>query len=345
MVKAIEWCGDSVRFIDQTQLPLNETYIQTDDYLIIAEAIRELKIRGAPLIGVAAAYGVALASCRFVGRTYSSFSQEINRAIEELASTRPTAVNLFWALDRMKKIINESGSVDQIRKTLIKEAINIHREDEEMCRRIGENGNALIPANANILTHCNTGALATGGAGTAQSIITTAHEQGKVHKVYVDETRPLLQGARLTTWELMKVGIDVILITDSMAAFLMQQKRIDLVVVGADRIAANGDVANKIGTYSVAIAAKHHGIPFYVAAPTSTIDPAISCGDKIHVEERNGIEITEGFGKRTAPLGVNVYSPAFDITPASLVNAIITDRGIFYPPFNFNNYRSAAPNE
>jgi len=336
MIRAIEWCGDSVRFIDQTKLPLDETYIKTGDYLIIADAIRRLAIRGAPLIGVAAAYGTALAAIHSGESDYRSFSNSIIKAIGELASTRPTAVNLFWSLERMKNSLAFSTTIEQCRKILVDEAIRIHDEDKDMCRNIGENGARLIPDRAAILTHCNTGALATGGEGTAQSVITTAHRQGKSVTVYAGETRPLLQGARLTTWELMKNGIDVTLITDSMAAFLMLQKKIDLVITGADRITANGDVANKIGTYSIAVLAKHHGIPFYIAAPTSTIDPKLKSGESIPIEDRRGDEVTSGFGLRTAPENVKVYSPAFDVTPNSLITAIITDRQIYYPPFNFS---------
>ncbi|MBI4810399.1 MAG: S-methyl-5-thioribose-1-phosphate isomerase [Ignavibacteriales bacterium] len=339
MIKAIEWCGDSIRFIDQTKLPTEEVYLKTCDYTVIADAIRKLKIRGAPLIGIAAAYGAALAAVHFREGNLNSFSQQILRAIDELGSTRPTAVNLFWALERMKKVLHNGTDIEQTRKSIIDEAIRIHKEDEEMCRRIGENGAKLIPQTAAILTHCNTGALATGGEGTAQSVITTAHRQGKSIKVYADETRPLLQGARLTTWELMKHGMDVTLITDNMAAFLMQQKKIDIAITGADRIAANGDVANKIGTYNLALIAKHHGVPFYVAAPTSTIDPSIPSGDKIPIEERHKEEVTQGFGKRTAPEGVNVYSPAFDVTPFNLISAIITDQDVYKPPFNFSKLK------
>jgi methylthioribose-1-phosphate isomerase len=335
MVRSIEWCGDSVRFLDQTKLPLEEIYTVTKDYRKIAEAIRRLEIRGAPLIGIAAAYGVALAGHYSTRKDHHLFVKEIQDAADELASTRPTAINLFWALERMRNIVVQSSDMNVIKNMLIEEAIAIHREDKEMCRRIGENGARLIPETAYILTHCNTGALATGGEGTAQSVITTAARIGKKIRVYADETRPLLQGARLTTWELMKNGINVTLITDNVAAFLMQQKKIDLVITGSDRITANGDAANKIGTYSIAVQAKYHGIPFYIAAPTSTIDPSLSSGDAIPIEERNSEEITNGFGLRTAPDGVQVYAPAFDVTPASLISAIITDRGVFYPPYHF----------
>ncbi|MBA4312485.1 MAG: S-methyl-5-thioribose-1-phosphate isomerase [Chlorobiaceae bacterium] len=336
MIKSIEWVGGHVRYIDQTKLPSDEVYTKTSDYRDVAEAIRKLRIRGAPLIGIAAAYAVALAGMESRKLESSKFVNEITEAIDLLAATRPTAVNLFWALKRMKTVLSLNDNIEIVRTSLIDEAIKIHSEDIEMCKNIGENGSTLIPDNATILTHCNTGALATGGDGTAQSVITTAHKQGKRVNVYADETRPLLQGGRLTTWELMKNGIEVNLITDNVAAFLMQRNKITLAITGADRIAANGDTANKIGTYSIAVNAKYHDIPFYIAAPTSTIDPAIRSGSDIMIEERNIEEVTSIDGKRIAPDGVKVYSPAFDITPASLITAVITDRGVFYPPFDFS---------
>ncbi|MBI5020778.1 MAG: S-methyl-5-thioribose-1-phosphate isomerase [Ignavibacteriales bacterium] len=336
MIRSIEWLGDSVKYIDQTKLPLDEVYIKTSDYRDIAGAIRKLEIRGAPLIGIAAAYGVALSAIESRKSEISQFVNEINKAVDLLASTRPTAVNLFWALKRMKAILNLNRDIEIVRRALIDEAITIHSEDIKMCKEIGEHGSTLIPDNATILTHCNTGALATGGDGTAQSVITTAHSQGKRINVFADETRPLLQGARLTVWELMKHGIDVKLITDNVAPYLMQRNKITLAITGADRIAVNGDVANKIGTYSIAVNAKHHGIPFYIAAPTSTIDVSIKSGSEISIEERNIEEVTLINGRRIVPNGVKVYSPAFDVTPASLVTAIITDRGLFYPPFDFS---------
>src|SRR5437016_4047228 len=285
-MKAIEWLGDRVRFIDQTKLPGEETYIETADYRVIGEAIVSLRIRGAPLIGISAAYGLALGALgsRAVGP--DDLRSDIRRISTELGRTRPTAVNLFRALRRIEDAAATPDSAERIRAAVVAEAVAFHLEDEAMCRRIGENGARLVPDGAIILTHCNTGALATGGAGTAQSIITTAHRDGKSVRVYATETRPALQGARLTTWELMREGIDVTLITDGTAASVMNRLHIDLVVVGADRIAANGDTANKIGTYSHALAARHHGIPFYVAAPTTTIDPAVASGDLIPIEER-----------------------------------------------------------
>ncbi len=336
-MKSIEWRNGSVRWIDQSKLPLEEIFIQTDDYRILADAIRTLGIRGAPLIGIAAAYGVALAALKYSGNDFNAFTSEVQTSIDELSATRPTAVNLFWALQRMKNILASTTSIQTCKELLTNEAVSIHREDEEMCRKIGEHGAKLIPRQAAILTHCNTGVLATGGEGTAQSVITTAHRSGKSIKVFAGETRPLLQGARLTTWELMKAGLDVTLITDGMSAYLMKQKRITLVITGADRIAANGDSANKIGTYNLAVSAKHHGIPFYIAAPSSTIDTSIVSGEQIPVEERNAKEITEIFGKRLAPEGVNVYSPAFDITPANLITSIITEKGVYEPPYSFSS--------
>lgn len=328
-----KWAGKKLRFIDQTKLPLEEIYIETDDYKIVANAIRKLSIRGAPAIGVAAAYGVTLAAIK--SKNNPMFYDSVSNAIDLLKNTRATAVNLFWSLERMKNILdsNIQQGIDNTIARIEKEAITIHDEDIQMCEAIGRNGAELIPDTATILTHCNTGSLATGGSGTAQNVIVTAHKQGKKVKVYADETRPLLQGARLTTWELMKLGIDVTLITDSMAAFLMQQKKIDLVITGADRITSSGFVANKIGTYNLAVAAKHHRIPFYIAAPTSTIDLKLKDGNEILIEERKPEEITEGFGKRIAPIGVNVFSPAFDITPPELISSIITDKEILYPPY------------
>ncbi len=341
-MKSIEWIGGKVRFIDQTKLPTEEIFIETDDLAVFSEAIRTLKIRGAPALGVAAAYGIVLATQHLHTEILQELLDAVDHSASQIARTRPTARNLFWALERMRSVcrLNKQESAAQIQRRLLDEALAIHAEDREMCAAIGMHGAEIVPDPAVILTHCNTGALATGGEGTAQSIITTAFEQGKKISVYVDETRPLLQGARLTTWELQKKGIPFTLITDNTAAFVMARKKIDLVVVGADRIAANGDVVNKVGTYNVAIIAKEHGVPFYVAAPTSTIDPGTEHGGLIPIEERDPIEVTEGFGRRTAPEGTNVYSPAFDVTPHPLIAAIVTERGILRPPF-FDSIRSA----
>jgi methylthioribose-1-phosphate isomerase len=335
-VTSIEWLGDRVRLIDQTQLPLRESYIETADYLVIADAIRTLKMRGAPAIGIAAAYGVALAGLQHSHRDIASFRKEIEIACDVLASTRPTAVNLFRSIQRMKTVVQTVPEAATARDMLVHEAIIIHQEDEKCCRQIGEHGAQLIPQTATILTHCNTGALATGGEGTAQSVITTAHRQGKSIKVFADETRPLLQGARLTSWELSKAGIECTVITDNMAGLFMKKRSIDLVIVGADRIAANGDTANKIGTYSLAVLAKYHNIPMYIAAPTSTIDPTISSGDQIPIEERSPDEVACISGHRILPEGARSISPAFDVTPANLLTAIITESGIYYPPFTFH---------
>lgn len=335
MIRSIEWLGDRVRFIDQTTLPLQEEYIETSDVHVISDAIRALKIRGAPLIGISAAYGVALAASHYEGKDVPTFREFVRRVSALLASTRPTAVNLRWALDRLERVVVPETSIFAARKALINEAISIHREDEEMCRRIGDHGAELVPNNATILTHCNTGALATGGDGTALSVILSSARAGKSIKVVADETRPLLQGARLTTWELMKAGVDVTLITDSTAAALMATKNIDLVITGADRIASNGDTANKIGTYALAVSARYHGIPMYIAAPSSTIDPSIQSGESIPIEERGSEELTTMFGQRIAPEGVATFTPAFDVTPSSLITAIITERGIHRPPFAF----------
>jgi len=339
-MKAIEWLGDRVRFIDQTRLPGEETYIETADYRVVGEAIVSLRIRGAPLIGISAAYGLALGALGSKAVRPDDLRSDIRRISGELGRTRPTAVNLFRALRRIEDAAASPDSVERIRAAVVAEARTFHLEDEAMCRRIGENGARLVPDGAIILTHCNTGALATGGAGTAQSIITTAHREGKSVRVYATETRPLLQGARLTTWELMREGIDVTLITDGTAASVMNRLHIDLVVVGADRIAANGDTANKIGTYALALAARHHGIPFYIAAPTTTIDSAVASGDLIPIEERSPSEVVEGFGKRIAPEGVRVYAPAFDVTSAALITAIITEGEVTYPPYDFLNVPS-----
>jgi len=334
-MKSIEWIGGKVRFIDQTKLPTDEIFVETDDFAVLADAIRTLKVRGAPALGIAAAYGVVLAAQRFQSGTSQELYDALQHAASTIAQTRPTAKNLFWALERMCSVcrLNLHESVERIKQILLNEALRIHAEDAQMCTAIGNYGASLVPNPSTILTHCNTGALATGGAGTAQSIITTAFEQGKSVSVYADETRPLLQGARLTAWELQKRGIHVTVITDNAAAVVMAMKKVDLVIVGADRIAANGDTANKVGTYNVAIIAKVHGIPFYVAAPTSTFDSSIADGTLIQIEERDPNEVSEGFGRRTVPEGVRIYSPAFDVTPHSYITAIVTEQGILRPPF------------
>ncbi|KKM11871.1 methylthioribose-1-phosphate isomerase [Clostridiales bacterium PH28_bin88] len=335
-MRTLYWENNTLFLLDQTKLPLSVEYISCRDYRQVASAIRTMQVRGAPAIGAAAAYGVVLGALAYEGQDTERLVAHIRRVAQSLAETRPTAVNLFWALDRMLKKLSQlqtSPSGDIIRG-LLAEAHGIYQEDLAMNRRIGEFGNSLVPDKATILTHCNAGALATTGYGTALGVIRAAHEAGKDIRVYADETRPLLQGARLTAWELMQDGIPVTLITDSMAGYLMQQGKIDLVVVGADRITANGDVANKIGTYSLAVLCRHHRVPFYVAAPVSTIDVSLPCGAQIPIEERDLEEVCRVGNQRVAPEGVPVYNPAFDVTPHYLVTALITDRGVIRPPFD-----------
>jgi methylthioribose-1-phosphate isomerase len=329
-MRSIEWRDGKVRFLDQSQLPAKEIYIETDDETVVARAIKTLALRGAPLIGIAAAYGFVLAFDRLKSVDAKSVTACIERTTHLFVSTRPTAVNLFWAVNRMRNIAIDSvgKSLEGVHANLLAEALAIHTEDEEKCRRIGQLGAEILPNAASVLTHCNTGSLATGGDGTAQNILKTAWEQKKLKHVYMDETRPLLQGARLTAWELRQLQIPSTLITDSTAAFLMQQGKVNAVVVGADRITLNGDVANKVGTYGLAVLARYHGIPFYVAAPTSTIDFEMLTGREIPIEERSGSEVTKIGDYQVAPVGVNVYSPAFDVTPNELITAIVTEKGV-----------------
>jgi methylthioribose-1-phosphate isomerase len=333
---SVEWIAGKVRFIDQTRLPEEEFYIETSDYHVVGEAIKKLQIRGAPAIGVAAAFAVLLALEGNQSATAQDGADEFYSCLNFLSQTRPTAVNLFTALHRMRRVYEQFRSTNDvsIRFHLLQEARAIQEEDAIACRKIGTNGAMLIPPDSTLLTHCNTGALATAGEGTAQSIITTAAKQGKVKRVFADETRPLFQGARLTTWELMKQGIDVTLITDSTAGLLMQQRQVNAVLVGADRIAANGDVANKIGTYTLSVLAGRHNIPFYVAAPTSTIDLRTMTGRDIQLEERDASEVTTIKGMRIAPEGVRVFAPAFDVTPNQLITAIVTEAGVLRPPYD-----------
>ena len=334
-VSTIEWANGRIRMIDQTLLPTEFKQIYCDDIASVWEAIKALRVRGAPAIGIAAALGAVLGTWDSTATTYDAFAAELKSATDYLATSRPTAVNLFWALERINRTAAENSHLDipAIKARLLAEAQEIIEEDKAMCRAIGQHGMALLNENDTILTHCNAGGLATSDYGTALAVMFSAHEAGKNIHVFADETRPLLQGARLTTWELMQAGIDVTLICDNMAAQVMKEGKIQCVIVGADRIAANGDTANKIGTYNVAILAEAHGIPFYVAAPTSTLDFALKTGDEIPIEQRAAEEITEGFGKMTAPEGVKVYSPAFDVTPAALVTAIITEKGVARPPY------------
>lgn len=334
-VKTIEWIDNHIRMIDQTRLPEKLVYLDINDIPALCEAIRNLHIRGAPAIGIAAAMGVALSAIHYQGNDKKQFIKEIQKSIGDLRLTRPTAVNLFWALDRMQRMLHlcKENNIKKIQNLLINEARTIWEEDRRICRQIGQNGASLLPDRVCILTHCNAGGLATSEYGTALGVIYTAHEMGKKINIYVDETRPILQGARLTTWELHHAGIQVTLICDSAAGFLMQQGKIDCVIVGADRIASNGDVANKIGTYTLAVLADKHDIPFYVAAPVSTIDFNIDSGTDISIEQRPSEEVTEGFGMRTAPENINVYNPAFDVTPNQLITSIITEKGVFTSPY------------
>ena len=337
MLPTIEWKDDVVVMIDQRKLPGTEVYVSCKTAHEVARAIKTMVIRGAPAIGVAAAMGIALGMRRSTATGTRQFATEFQKTCELMAATRPTAVNLFWAIERMKKIFAEAaqggGSVDEIKQRLEDEARRIHDADVASCRAMGAFGAALVPDSARILTHCNAGALATAGYGTALGVIRAAAEQGKKIAVLADETRPFLQGARLTAWELVKDGIDTTVITDNMAGSMMRLGDVDLVVVGADRIAANGDVANKIGTYTVAVLAKEHGIPFYVAAPLSTIDLATPDGSGIPIEERSEREVTHVGPSRLTPEGARIRNPAFDVTPAKYVTAIITERGIARAPF------------
>ncbi|HEY48479.1 MAG TPA: S-methyl-5-thioribose-1-phosphate isomerase [Dehalococcoidia bacterium] len=331
--KIIEWLGDRIRTVDQTRLPHEEVFIELADHHEVAEAIKTLRIRGAPDIGVAAAYGFVLGSQNITVDSRDKFLSELHLVRETLSLSRPTAVNLFWALDRMNRIAQSGKDVAQIKAELLAEAQRIESENDEANRLLSEFGAELIQDGFTILTHCNAGSLATAAYGTALGIIKMAVEQGKKVKVYADETRPLLQGARLTTWELLKEGIPVTLITDNMAGYFIHKGEIDCIIVGADRIAVNGDVANKIGTYTLAVLATENAIPFYVAAPVSTIDPSISSGDDIPIEERSPDEVTHIQGVRTAPEGVPAANPAFDVTPHYYVSAIITEKGVIREPY------------
>ena len=337
MLPTIEWKDGAVVMIDQRKLPASEVYVTCKTANEVAKAIKTMVIRGAPAIGVAAAMGLALGMRRSTATGTKQFTTEFQKLCDLMAATRPTAVNLFWAIERMKKTFAEAaqsgGSVDEIKQRLEVEAQKIHDEDVESCRAMGMHGATLVPEEARILTHCNAGALATAGYGTALGVIRAAAEAGKRIAVLADETRPFLQGARLTAWELVKDGIDTTVITDNMAGAMMRLGNVDLVVVGADRIAANGDVANKIGTYAVAVLAKEHGIPFYVAAPISTVDLNTPDGSRIPIEERNDREVTHVGSSRLTPEGARIRNPAFDVTPAKYVTAIITERGIARPPY------------
>ncbi|MDO8478886.1 MAG: S-methyl-5-thioribose-1-phosphate isomerase [Candidatus Rokubacteria bacterium] len=337
MIAPIRWERHRLLLLDQRLLPVEERMREYTRWRDVADAIRTLVVRGAPAIGCAAAFGVVLAARQSAAPDGDGLVAELEEAIKGLAATRPTAVNLFWALDRMRGVAEAHRAlpVPALRERLLGEAQAILDEDLAGNKALGAHGAALVPERARILTHCNAGALATAGFGTALGVIRAAHEQGRVALVWVDETRPVMQGSRLTAWEMVKEGIPHRLISDVAAGFVMKQGEVDLVIVGADRIAANGDTANKIGTYSVAVLASHHGIPFYVAAPLSTIDPSIPSGAAIQIEERGGDEVRRIGGCQTAPAETPVYNPAFDVTPAELIAGIITERGVFRFPYSF----------
>jgi methylthioribose-1-phosphate isomerase len=336
-VETLRWIGDQqgyLMLIDQTRLPTELAELECRDVEAVWEAIKQLRVRGAPAIGIAAAYGVVIGQLSVVDGTEEAFFSGLNEVVAYLASSRPTAVNLFWALERMKaKAASLKGKQKpmEIHEALLAEARRIHEDDRAICRAIGRYGAELLKDRMGVLTHCNAGGLATSEYGTALSVIFTSQDQGKRLHVFVDETRPLLQGSRLTAWELAQRGIEATLICDNMAGQVMREGKVQAVIVGADRIAANGDTANKIGTYSVAVLAAAHQIPFFVAAPSTTFDLSIESGDQIPIEQRSADEITHGFGRQTAPDGIGVYNPAFDVTPARLIKAIITDRGIIEP--------------
>ncbi len=337
MIAPIRWAEDRLFLLDQTLLPVEERFREYSRWPDVAEAIRTLVVRGAPAIGCAAAFGLVLAARQSLAEDTDGIVRDLEEAEKGLASTRPTAVNLFWALDRMRGVAHAERArpVPAFRERLLAEAQAILEEDLAGNRALGAHGASLVPEGARILTHCNAGALATAGYGTAVGVIRAAHERGRVAMVWVDETRPVMQGSRLTAWEMVKEGIPHRLISDVAAGFVMKRGEVDLVVTGADRIASNGDTANKIGTYSVAVLAKHHGIPFYIAAPFSTIDTSIPSGAAIPIEERAGDEVRRIGGRQTAPSETPVYNPAFDVTPAELIAGIITERGVFRYPYSF----------
>jgi len=335
MIQTLEWTDRGVVFIDQTKLPTEEIYLTCTTYQQVADAIRNMVVRGAPAIGVAAAMGIALGVKNSQAENAAALKKEFDQICETIRQTRPTAVNLFWAIRRMQEKFEalRARPIPQIKHALMEEAKRMHAEDIAANQAMGRHGATLMPASGGVLTHCNAGALATAGYGTALGVIRAAVEQGKKIHVYADETRPFLQGSRLTAWELMKDGIPTTVISDNMAGAMMKQGKIRAIVVGADRIAANGDVANKIGTYTVAVLAKEHGIPFYVAAPISTVDLETADGSGIPIEQRNALEVTHIAGKQIAPDGVAIENPAFDVTPATYVAAIITEEGIARAPY------------
>ncbi|MGH9544432.1 MAG: S-methyl-5-thioribose-1-phosphate isomerase [Terriglobales bacterium] len=344
MIQTLEWTDSGVRFIDQTKLPTEETYVTCKTYTQVADVIRNMVVRGAPAIGVAAAMGIALGVKSSKAANGGDLKHEFDQICDVIGKTRPTAVNLFWAIKRMRDKFEmlRVRPLAQIKQALVEEAQRMHAEDIAANRAMGRHGATLMPASGGVLTHCNAGALATCGYGTALGVIRAAVEQGKTIHVYADETRPFLQGSRLTAWELMKDGIPTTVISDNMAGAMMNQGKINAIVVGADRIAANGDVANKIGTYSVAVLAKEHDIPFYVAAPLSTVDFDTPEGSGIPIEQRDGREVTHIAGRQMVPDGVEVENPAFDVTPAKYVTAIVTERGIARAPYR-ESLRRLAP--
>ena len=333
MIKVIEWVSGKIRLLDQTRLPWEEVYLELEDYRQVASAIKEMRVRGAPAIGIAAAYGMALGAQGIEAASKEEFMSKLGTVSQALSATRPTAANLFWALERMKRAAEAVEDVAQIKAALLKEAQKLEAENEEADRKLSKYGAELIKDGSTILTHCNTGALATAGYGTALGVIKATKEEGKNIHVFVTETRPLLQGARLTTWELAAEGIPFTLITDSMIGHSLSRGRVDCVIVGADRIAANGDVANKIGTYNLAVLAMENGAPFYVAAPSTSIDLSLPSGNEIPIEERSPEEVTRIEGIPIAPVGVKVANPAFDITPHIYITAIITEKGVIREPY------------
>jgi methylthioribose-1-phosphate isomerase len=337
MIPTLEWLPAGVNFLDQTKLPLEETYVLATDYKQVATVIRDMIVRGAPAIGVSAAIGIAIGIDRSTATTLETLTAEVAIIAKTLAETRPTAVNLFWGIDEIRNLYNslagKNTAIPEIKAAVVAKARRMYDEDIAACKQMGAHGAVLLPKEGTVLTHCNAGALATCGYGTALGVIRAAIEQGHKIDVFADETRPFLQGARLTAWELMKDNIPTTVLCDNMAAALMRQGRIQAVIVGADRIAANGDTANKIGTYGVSILAKEHGIPFYVAAPWSTIDLQTTHGNDIPIEQRSAKEVTHSNGKQMTPDNVAIENPAFDVTPARYITAIITERGVLKAPF------------
>jgi methylthioribose-1-phosphate isomerase len=346
MIPTLEWLPTGVNFLDQTKLPLEETYVLATDYKQVATVIRDMIVRGAPAIGVSAAMGVAIGIDRSTATTLPKLDAEVALICQTLAETRPTAVNLFWGIGKIRDLYNQLAAantpIPEIKAAVVAEACLMYDEDIAACKQMGQHGAPLLPQQGTVLTHCNAGALATCGYGSALGVIRAAIERGHTIDVFADETRPFLQGARLTAWELMKDNIPTTVLCDNMAAHLMSKGRIHAVIVGADRIAANGDTANKIGTYGVSILAREHNIPFYVAAPWATIDLATATGDGIPIEQRSALEVTHSNGKQMTPHGVAIENPAFDVTPARYISAIITERGVLRAPYQDSIAQMAA---